>query len=114
MIESHNLFTHFYEQTVKVVPDTDKGYGNMKNIYAVICLILGLMFFGSCQTSDVVTNMTEEMELSRTMTSDIQSVVELVRQGNADAYKELALGDMDNTLVEDFVQKVGKNCKNSL
>ena len=32
----------------------------------------------------------------------------------ADAYKELALGDMDNTLVEDFVQKVGKNCKNSL
>ena len=85
---------------LKVVPDTDKGYGNMKNIYAVICLILGLMFLGSCQTSDIVTNMTEEMELSRTMTSDIQSVVESVRQGNADAYKELAYAYRDGEGVE--------------
>lgn len=29
MIESHNLFTHFYEQTVKVVPDTDLGYSEI-------------------------------------------------------------------------------------
>ena len=32
----------------------------------------------------------------------------------ADAHKELALGDMDSTLVEDFVKKVEKNCKDSL
>ena len=32
----------------------------------------------------------------------------------ADAHKELALGDMDGALVEDFVQKVEKNCKDSL
>lgn len=31
-----------------------------------------------------------------------------------DAHKELALGDMENTLVEDFVQKVEKNSKDSL
>lgn len=32
----------------------------------------------------------------------------------ADTHKELALGDMDGALVEDFVQKVEKNCKDSL
>ena len=32
----------------------------------------------------------------------------------ADARKELALGDMNSTLVEDFAQKVEKNCKDSL
>lgn len=32
----------------------------------------------------------------------------------ADARKELALGDMDETLVESFIRKVEKNCKDSL
>lgn len=32
----------------------------------------------------------------------------------ADARKELALGDMDEALVESFIQKVEKNCKDSL
>lgn len=32
----------------------------------------------------------------------------------ADARKELALGDMDGTLVNDFIEKVEKNCKDSL
>lgn len=32
----------------------------------------------------------------------------------ADAHKELALGDMDGALVEDFIRKVEKNCKDSL
>lgn len=32
----------------------------------------------------------------------------------ADARKELALGDMEDSLVESFIQKVEKNCKNSL
>ena len=85
---------------LKVVPDTDKGYGNMKNIYAVVCLVLGLLFHSSCQTSDVVANVTEEMELSRAMTSDVQRIVESVRQGNADAYKELACAYRDGNGVE--------------
>ena len=85
---------------LKVVPDTDKGYGNMKNIYAVVCLVLGLLCHSSCQTSDVVANVTEEMELSRAMTSDVQRIVESVRQGNADAYKELACAYRDGKGVE--------------
>jgi len=60
MIESHNLFTHFYEQTVKVVPDTDLGYRKMKkNIFvafAVIAVsattIMGLSSFTSKNRMD--------------------------------------------------------------
>lgn len=72
----------------------------MKNIYVVVCLTLGLLFHASCQTSDVITNVTEEMELSRVMTSDVQRVVESVRQGNTDAYKELAYAYRDGEGVE--------------
>lgn len=72
----------------------------MKNIYAVVCLVLGLLFQSSCQTSDIVANVTEEMELSRAMNSGAQSIVESVRQGNADAYKELAYAYRDGKGVE--------------
>lgn len=82
------------------MPDTDKGYGNMKKIYTVVCLVLGLLLHGSCQTSDVVDNVTEEMELSSAMNSYIQSIVESVRQGNADAYKKLAYAYRDGEGVE--------------
>ena len=72
----------------------------MKNIYAVIGLALGLLFLGSCQTSDVVANVTEEMELSRDMNWNVRRIVESVRQGNADAYKELAYAYRDGNGVE--------------
>ena len=92
----------------------------MKKVWTMLCTLMMVCCFISCENNETLIPDMEEETGSRTLNSEIQGFIEKARYGNSDAYKALAECYRDGNGVEQsninaiymymlYCEKVGKS-----